>query len=134
MKRKKRWLTNIPVYFFPKNSCTHKEIDEFFDWIYLAQDISSEKRKHSPNKQELNQNGLACISVPLSSLFTNCLSISNALKEPVSSLEEVIVILTLDKPLLSEYQRFRLNPMVLTVKSANEMPNNGMDYNELKKR
>jgi len=49
------------------------------------------------------------------------------MNEPVSSLDEVIVILTLDKPLLSEYQRYKLNPMVLSVKSASEMPINYAD-------
>jgi len=99
----------------------------------LRHGASSALRKMASSKQDhINQNGLACIAVPLSSLFTNCLSISNTLEEPISSLEEVIVILSLDKPLLSDYQRFKLNPMVLTVKSANLMPKNGLGYDELR--
>ena len=90
-------------------------------------------QKLTASKQDfINQNGQACITVPLSALFTNCLSISNTLEESVSTLDEVIVILSLDQPLLSNFQRFKLNPMVLTVRSAHQMPQNGLSYEQLK--
>jgi len=94
---------------------------------------SSTLQKLTASKQDfINQNGQACIAVPLSALFTNCLSISNTLEESVSTLDEVIVILSLDHPLLSDFQRFKLNPMVLTVRSAHHMPQNGLSYEQLK--
>ena len=78
--------------------------------------------------QKIKQNGLACISLPLSSLFTECTVISNNLKDPVSSLEEVILIVSIDHLLLSEEQRASLNPMVLTVDSARQMPGTAADH------
>ena len=91
------------------------------------------RRMASSQQDHINQNGLACIAVPLSTLFTNCLSISNMLEEPTSTLEEVIVILSLDKSLSSDYHRYQrgLNPMILTVKSANLVPKNGLGYDEV---
>lgn len=91
-------------------------------------------RKLDSEAQRIQQHGVASLSIPMSALFTNCVSISNNIKESVNSLEEVIVILTLDKPLLSERQRQVLNPMVLTVCAANQMPDDIFSSEELKLR
>lgn len=82
----------------------------------------------------MRQSGLACVTVPLSGLFTNSTLVSGKLKHPVGTLEDVVVIITLDKPLLSEHQRQMLNPMILTVASAIDMPDNILSFEELKKR
>lgn len=95
---------------------------------------SSFVKKLDAEAEKVKQNGLASISIPLSSLFTNCTSISNNIKESVSTLEEVILIITLDRPLLSDGQREVLNPMVLTVDSAAQMPDNKMSFDELAAR
>jgi len=95
---------------------------------------SSFVKKLDAEAEKVKQNGLASISIPLSSLFTNCTSISNNIKESVSTLEEVILIITLDRPLLSDRQREVLNPMVLTVGSAAQMPDNNMSFNDLAER
>ena len=84
--------------------------------------------------EQVRQNGLTNVTIPLSALFTNCTCISNNIKEPASTLEEVIIIISLDKPLLSDRQRELLNPMVLTVGSASEMPDNTMSFCELKNK
>lgn len=104
----------------------------YFIWSFILLARKSAGIKQNDQKSEINQNGIASISIPMSSLFTNCISVSNTLNEAVSSLDEVVVIITLDKPLLSDYQRHKLNPMVLTVHSASPMPQNGMSFEEMK--
>ena len=96
--------------------------------------LDSEIKKVDAEAEKVRYNGLAAVAIPLSALFTNCTCISNSLKGSRSTLEEVIIILTLDKPLLSEHQKHVLNPMILTVGSATQMPDNLMSFEELRKR
>lgn len=84
--------------------------------------------------EKITQDGLGSVSVSLKTLFTNCKSISSCLKHPVGSVEEVILVITLDEPLLSEIQGDNLNPMTLTVGTATQMPNNGLSFDELSSR
>ena len=91
-------------------------------------------KKIDVEAERIRQNGLTNVTIPLSALFTNCTCISNNIKEAVSTLEEVIIIISLDKPLLSNRQRELLNPLVLTVGSASEMPDNTLSFNELKNK
>ena len=100
----------------------------------MSESSSVIEKKRNDEAEKIQQNGLASISIPLSSLFTNSTIVSNNLGSSISSLEEVIVILTLDHPLLSDRQRQVLNPMVLTVGSATQMPDNGMSFKEMKTR
>ena len=83
---------------------------------------------------KIYKDGLSSVAIPLKTLFTTCRSVSNCLKQPIGSVEDVIIILTLDKPLLSEIQGDKLNPMTLTVGSATQMPDNGMSFEDLDTR
>lgn len=57
--------------------------------------------------------------------------VTNRLKTPVPGIEDMFIQLKLDAPLMSEEQRKELNPMIFTIKSASNLPNTPMSYDEL---
>ena len=77
---------------------------------------------------------IATIKIALSAFFSNSTVKSGKLHNQYSSLEDVVMIVSLDKPLLSKQQSQGLNPMVITVTSATDMPDNSLSFDELKKR
>lgn len=92
---------------------------------------SSLMNKDALTSEHIHKNGLSSVSVQLKRLFTTSRSVSCCMPKRMGTVEELIMILTLDSPLLSDIQADSLNPMTLTVGSAMEMPNNGMSFEEL---
>lgn len=60
--------------------------------------------------------------------------ITNRLENPVPGLEDMFVTLNLNKPLLNEKQKAELNPMIIKIHSATNMPDTPMSYDQLKDR
>ena len=65
---------------------------------------------------------------------TGLKNVTNRLKSPVPGIEDMFIQLKLDAPLMSDQQRKELNPMILTVKSATNLPNSPMTYEELNQK
>ena len=49
-------------------------------------------------------------------------------------MEELLLSVSLDNDLLSEIQKRELNPMVIKVSSASELPNKPLSYMELREK
>ena len=91
----------------------------------------SAERKADAFAAYIKTHGLASIQVKLSALFTGVKSINNRLGCRVGTVEDLLIKLTVDTPLLSEPQRKILNPMVIRVSSACNMPSKPLSYREL---
>ena len=78
--------------------------------------------------------GIASISVQLSMLFAGLNSVTSRLGGPVSGIEDIMVTVSLDKPLLSEEQNKDLNPMVMKLCSVSDLPNKPLSYSELQEK
>jgi hypothetical protein len=61
-------------------------------------------------------------------------SITNRLDSPVPGIEDMFIQLKLDTPLMSHQQKKELNPMILTVKNATNLPDSPMTYEELNQK
>ncbi|XP_047133275.1 uncharacterized protein FLJ43738 isoform X1 [Hydra vulgaris] len=77
---------------------------------------------------------IGAIKIPLSDFFSGSTVKSAKLHTEHSLLTDVIIIISLDKPLLSSKQNHDLNPMVITVASATNMPDKLLSFNDLKNR
>ena len=82
----------------------------------------------------MKAHGIASVQVKLSALFTGSKSINCRLAGPVGTIEDLVITLTVDTPLLSEPQRKALNPMIIKVSSACNMPSKPLVYEELQER
>ena len=82
----------------------------------------------------IKTHGLTSVSVKLSSFFTGVSLISGRLESPIGTVEDLVITLSVDQPLLSELQRKALNPLIIRILSANNMPSKPVSYNHLRKR
>ena len=109
-----------------------------YDGCFLGR--SSKSKTISADKKAeamaayIKTHGLASVRVKLSALFTGVSSINNRLQNAIGTVEDVVITLSVDTPLLSEPQRKALNPMIIRVLSACNMPSNPLSYEELQER
>lgn len=75
--------------------------------------------------------GIPAIKLKLALLFAGAKSITNRLDGPLCGIEDLLVTVALDKPLLSDEQKKKLNPMVIKMCSAINLPNKPLSYDEL---
>ena len=61
-------------------------------------------------------------------------STTTKLGKPAGNIEELLLSVSLDDDLLSEIQKRDLNPMVIKVVSASELPNKPLSYMELREK
>ena len=78
--------------------------------------------------------GIASIKLRLSLLFAGTKSITGKLGAKVNGLEDLMVTVTVDKPLLSDEQKKDLNPMVIKLCCVNDLPNKPLSYKELNEK
>jgi hypothetical protein len=105
----------------------------------IEKDPKTSKRK---SKREENKaaamaaytrvHGIASIKLRLSLLFAGSKSITERLGNKVNGLEDLMVTVSLDKPLLSDEQKKSLNPMVIKMCSVNDLPSKPLSYKDLK--
>ena len=95
---------------------------------------STAQRKAEIQAAYIRLHGLAIVPIKLSSLFTGTTFVDGRLESPAGTVEDLIITLTLDSPLLSEPQKKVLNPMVIKVSSANNMPKKPLGYDQLRVR
>ena len=77
------------------------------------------------------KHGIVAIQLRMSLLFAGSKSVTKRLPSPVFGIEDLLLTVSLDKPLLSEEQKKELNPMVIKLCSATDLPNKPLSYNEL---
>ena len=73
-------------------------------------------------------------SVFCKSLLPGVEKMTNRLETPVPGIEDMFVTLNLNKPLLNETQKQELNPMIIKIHSATNMPVSPLSYDQLKDR
>ena len=107
--------------------------------VYISGRSSRSKSLAADRQAELlaahiRVHGLASVRVKLSALFTGAKTIHSRLDTATGTVEDLVVTLSVDTALLSEPQRMALNPMIINVSSACNMPSRPMSYAELQKR
>ena len=78
--------------------------------------------------------GIASVKLRLSLLFAGTKSITERLGCKVNGIEDLMVTVSLDKPLLSTEQTKELNPMVIKLCSVSDLPNKPLSYEELNEK
>ncbi|XP_071961619.1 uncharacterized protein [Antedon mediterranea] len=79
----------------------------------------------------IKQHGNIRIPVKLKLLFPGVRSITNRLDRPVHGIEDVFITVSLDGPLMSETLRKELNPLVIKIASATNLPSTPLPYDQL---
>ena len=95
---------------------------------------SAAERQAEARAAYIKVNGIAKVPVELSQLFTGTVVVNSRLESSIGTIEDLVIIVSLDKPLLSEPQRKVLNPLVIRVFSSNDMPTKPLSYAELQSR
>ena len=97
--------------------------------------------KTGPSKKDLatavahnRAHGTATLCVKIYKFFSGLRCNTTKLKEPCGNVEELFLSVSLDNDLLSEIQKRDLNPMVIRVSSASDLPNKPMSYKELREK
>ncbi len=74
--------------------------------------------------------------IPLYNVFdiSGVTCISERLQQPFGDIDDMFVSLSLSGPLMSETQHRKLNPLVLTVHSATDLPDSPLSYTDLQER
>ena len=66
--------------------------------------------------------------------FKGILSYTNRIQNPVTGVEDAFFSVSLNKPLMSEEQKTKLNPLIIKVQSAHDMPDTPINYADLQLR
>ncbi|XP_077982883.1 uncharacterized protein LOC144437742 [Glandiceps talaboti] len=82
----------------------------------------------------IREHGNCCIPIQMKILFSGVKSVTNRLTQPVQGIEDVFITVSLDGPLMSENQKQELNPLVIKVNYATNLPSTPLLYDELDKR
>ncbi|RMX52800.1 hypothetical protein pdam_00012207 [Pocillopora damicornis] len=97
--------------------------------------------KTSPSKKDLalaaahtRTHGTAALSVKMCTFFSGAKSTTTKLGKSVGTIEELLLSVSLDNDLLSGIQKRVLNPMVIRVSSASELPCKPMTYMQLREK
>ena len=108
---------------------------------FIEKEPKATKRKSKREEQKMavlaaftRVHGIALIKLRLCLLFAGTKSITERLGCKVNGIEDLMVTVSLDKPLLSDEQRKDLNPMVIKLCSVNNLPNKPLSYDELNEK
>lgn len=109
--------------------------------IYSFPEKKSSFAKAGPSKKDLvlaeahkKLHGTATLCVKMYTFFSGVKSNTTKLGKPAGNIEELLLSVSLDDDLLSETQKRELNPMVIRVSSASELPNKPLSYMQLKEK
>ena len=118
---------------------TFKDFPNFQYFIFTEK--KSSLPKASTSKKELalaaahiRMHGTASLSVKMYTFFSGAKSTTTKLGKPAGGIEELLLSVSLDNDLLSEIQKRQLNPMVIRVSSASELPSKPMTYMQLREK
>ena len=106
--------------------------------------LSTEKKafpKSNASKKDLaltaahtRVHGTATLCVKMYTFFSGVKSTTTKLGKAAGNIEELLLSVSLDNDLLSKIQKRELNPMVIKVSSASELPNKPLPYMELREK
>ncbi|XP_072038562.1 uncharacterized protein [Amphiura filiformis] len=82
----------------------------------------------------IRQHGDACIPIRMKLLFAGLKTVTNRLSHYVPGIADVFLTVSLDGPLMSEAHRKELNPLVIKLSSATNMPDTPLSHKELSRR
>ena len=85
-------------------------------------------------REESERNGNVVLSLCMANLFAMKKSLTVETTEPVKSLVNCRLTISLKSPLMPEKLRRELNPMTITVISANNLPDVPTGYSELQEK
>lgn len=106
---------------FPEKKASHTKTSSSKKDLVLAE---AHKKLH----------GTATLSVKMYTFFSGVKSNTTKLGKPAGNIEELLLSVSLDDDLLSERQKKELNPMVIRVSSASELPNKPLTYKQLREK
>ncbi|XP_052781235.1 uncharacterized protein LOC128217855 isoform X2 [Mya arenaria] len=84
--------------------------------------------------EHIKKHGICMIPIRMAVLFSGLESVTNRLETPIPGVEDVFVTLQLNKPLLNDKQKQELNPMIIKIHSATNMPSTPLSHQQLKDR
>ena len=85
-------------------------------------------------REESERNGIVVLSLCMANLFANKKALSIEITEPIQSLINCRLTISLKSPLMSEKLRRELNPLTITVLSAHNLPDIPTGYTELQEK
>lgn len=85
-------------------------------------------------REESEKNGIVVLSLSMANLFANKKSLSVETTEPIQNLVNCRLTISLKSPLMPEKLRRELNPMTITILSANHLPDIPVGYSELQEK
>ncbi|XP_065909362.1 uncharacterized protein [Dysidea avara] len=85
-------------------------------------------------REEQERNGIVVLSLCMANLFANQKSLTVKMPGPKQNLLNCRLTLILKSPLMPEQLRRELNPMTITILSANNLPNTPNSYEELQEK
>lgn len=90
-------------------------------------------RRRKQEREAMNENGKCVLKVPLSSLFAGntVLSDESQPHQHFTALKQVVVRISLNKPLMSEALSKELSPMQLNIVRSRHLPNTPVSHEEL---
>ncbi|XP_056000936.1 uncharacterized protein LOC130048351 isoform X2 [Ostrea edulis] len=84
--------------------------------------------------EQIRKYGICMVPIRMGLFFSGMKSITNRLDSPIPGIEDMFIQLKLDTPLMSDKQKKELNPMILTVRNATNLPDSPMTYDELNQK
>ena len=112
-----------------------------FIYLFIHLFIFIEKKTTKGSKKDLalaaahtKIHGTATLCVKMYKFFSGAKSNTTKLGKPTGNIEEMLLSVSLDNDLLSEIQKRELNPMVIRVSSAHDLPNKPISYMGLRER
>ncbi|KAK6176744.1 hypothetical protein SNE40_014985 [Patella caerulea] len=110
--------------------------------LHPAQLDSPSKHKRSKKAEaaaqmaaeEIKKSGICNVPIQMSLLFSDMKSVTSRLKHPVAGVEDMFITVALDGPLMSEKIKHELNPMIIKIHSASDMPNTPMSFSEMRSK
>lgn len=85
-------------------------------------------------REESEKNGIVVLSLCMANLFANKKSLTVEMTEPTQNLISCRLTISLKSPLMPEKLRRELNPITITVLSANNLPSVPIGYSELQEK
>ncbi|XP_048243138.1 uncharacterized protein LOC124146111 isoform X2 [Haliotis rufescens] len=84
--------------------------------------------------ENIKKFGICVVPIRMSLLFAGMKSLTGRLQKAVPGIEDVFISVALDSALMTDKQKADLNPMIIKIQSATNLPETPMSYQELQTR
>lgn len=89
------------------------------------------EREAAMHAEIVKKYGKAAIAIQMARFFSGMTAVTERLDRPVDTVPDMFFTVSINKPLLSAELRRKLNPIVLKVHSATNMPTHPVHYQQL---